>query len=148
MLGMTPYLHFMGNTEEAMMYYRSVLGGEFAIFQRYKDVPGGDKMAVEEQEKLIHVSLVVNSAITIMATDFLVSMEQKLVVGNNFKICLHTQSEAETERIFDGLAAGGQVEMPLNKTFFATSFGMCRDKFGVQWMISFMPEPKQKPTIN
>lgn len=140
MINMTPYLHFMGNTEEAMKFYKSVLGGEFVIFARFKDVPGGEKMSAEDQQKVIHISLEISKGLTIMATDLLESMEQKIVIGNNFNICLHTESEAETERIFDALSRGGKVEMPLNKTFFSPYFGMCRDKFGIQWMINLTPQ--------
>jgi PhnB protein len=132
-----PYLHFMGNTEEAMNFYKSVLGGEFTIFSRFKDVPGGEKMLAEEQEKIIHVSLTISPETTIMATDALESMDQNLVMGNNFHICLHVKNETEVDRIFDAFAAGGKIEMPVNKTFFGSYFGMCRDKFGVQWMISY-----------
>jgi PhnB protein len=137
MLNMNPYLHFMGNTEEAMNFYKSVLGGEFTIFARFKDIPAGEKMAPEDQEKIIHVTLTIAPGLTIMATDLLESMEQKLVPGNNFHICIHVKSEAEVHRVFNALSAGGKIEMPVNKTFFASSFGMCMDKFGVQWMISY-----------
>lgn len=137
MRNMTPYLHFPGNSEEVMTFYKSVLGGEFSSFQRYKDVPGAEKMSSKDQEKLIHVSLQVSNSITIMATDSLESMDQRLEAGNNFHICLHTESEGETDRLFEGLSKGGKVEMPLNKTFFGSYFGMCRDKFGIQWMINF-----------
>lgn len=135
MLRITPYLHFMGNTEEAMNFYKSVLGGEFTIFSRYKDIPGAEKMPASDQEKIIHVSLAINDGYTIMATDMLQSMEQELVAGNNFHICLHTKSEAEANRIFNAIAAAGKIEMPLNKTFWGSYFGMCTDKFGIRWMI-------------
>src|SRR5258706_4882594 len=102
-----PYLHFMGNTEEAMNFYKSVLGGEFIIFSRFKDVPGGEKMSAHDQEKIIHISLAISPDAIIMATDALESMEQNLVMGNNFHICLHVKNEAEVDRIFDALAEGG-----------------------------------------
>ncbi|MBL0745915.1 VOC family protein [Chryseolinea lacunae] len=137
MLSTTPYLHFMGNTEEAMTFYKSVLGGEFTIFHRFRDVPGSEKIPAEDQEKIIHASLTVNANFTLMATDYLSSMDQHLVLGNNFHICLHTESEAETERIFESLSRGGKVEMPLNTTFWGAYFGMFSDRFGVHWMLSF-----------
>ncbi|MBI1768107.1 MAG: VOC family protein [Bacteroidetes bacterium] len=138
----TPYLHFKGNAEQAINFYKSVLGGEFLIFQRYKDVPGGEKMSSQDQEKLIHVSLQVSLSITIMASDTMQSAEQDLVAGNNFHICLHTESEAETERLFEGLSKNGHVEMPLNKTFWGAYFGMCQDKFGIHWMLSYSVDQK------
>ena len=137
MLKSDPYLHFMGNTEEAMNFYKSVFGGEFTIFARFKDVPGGEKMSAQDQEKIIHISLVMSNGVTIMATDSLESMGQTLVTGNNFHICMHAESEAEVERLFEALSKEGNVEMPLNKTFWGAYFGMCRDKFGIQWMLSY-----------
>jgi len=137
MLGINPYLNFTGNTEEAMKFYKSVLGGEFTIFQRFKDIPGGEKMSREDQEKFIHISLTINKHTTIMATDTIESMGQKLVAGNNFHICIQAESEAEADKFFGGLSKGGKVEMPMNKTFWGAYFGMCVDKFGVQWMINY-----------
>jgi PhnB protein len=137
MHGINPYLHFMGNTEEAMTYYKSVLGGAFTIFSRYKDVPGGEKMPPEDQNKIIHVSLTLNNGTTILATDMLESMGQKLESGNNVHLCIQAESEAEADKMFEGLSKGGTITMPMNKTFWGAYFGMCRDKFGIQWMINF-----------
>jgi PhnB protein len=142
MLNITPYLNFMGTTEEAMTFYKSVLGGEFTTFSRFKDLPGGERMSKEEQMKLMHVALDLGNGRIIMATDALESMGQQVEHGNNYHIVLHTESEAETDRIFDGLSKGGKIEMPLNKTFWGAYFGMFRDKFGVQWMINYVPEQK------
>jgi PhnB protein len=137
MLNITTYLHFMGNTEEAMNFYKNLLGGEFTIFQRFKDIPGGERMPEHEQEKILHISLTIGNGNTIMATDALESMEQNLVAGTNFHICLHVESEAEAERIFNGFVKDGKIEMPLNKTLWGSYFGMCKDKFGIQWMIDY-----------
>ena len=132
-----PYLHFMGNTEQAMTFYKNVFGGEFTIFHRFKDVPGGEKMPAEEGEQLIHVSLAINKTTTLMATDTLATMEQHVTAGNNFHIHIQAESEAEADRIFTELSIGGKVDMPMNKTFFGAYFGMCQDKFGIYWMINF-----------
>jgi PhnB protein len=137
----TPYLHFNGTAEAAMNFYKSILGGEFIIFQRFKDVPGGEKMTTQNQERFIHISLQVSPIITIMASDTMGPVEE-LQVGNNFHICLHTDSEAETDKLFEGLSKNGRIEMPLNKTFWGAYFGMFRDKFGVQWMLSYSGEQK------
>ena len=137
MLNVNPYLHFMGNTEEAMNFYKSVFGGEFSIFQRYKDMAGGEKMSEEDQEKMIHVSLPFGKGNVLMASDNLESMGHQITAGDNFHICLHTESEKETDKLFKALSEKGKIEMPLNKTFWGAYFGMCRDKFGIQWMISY-----------
>ncbi|MES2006048.1 MAG: VOC family protein [Bacteroidota bacterium] len=137
MLHLDPYLNFPGTTEEVMIFYQSVLGGQFAIFQRYKDTPGGEKMNESDQEKMLHISLKLENGITIMATDFLESMGQQLEPGNNFHLCIQAESEKEVDKLFAALSAGGSVEMPVNKTFWGAYFGMCRDKYGIQWMINF-----------
>jgi PhnB protein len=143
MTGTNPYFNFMGNTEEAMNYYKSVFGGEFSVFQRFSDMPGCEKMPPEEQHKIMHVSLTTPKGFVFMATDALESMGQKLNFGNNYYVAIHTESEAETDRLFGGLSMGGRVEMPPNKTFWGAYCAMSRDKFGVQWLISFT-YPKTK----
>lgn len=137
----TPYLHFNGTAEEAMNFYKSVLGGEFTTFQRFKDVPGAEKMPAQDQERFIHIALQVSPNITIMASDTMGPVEE-LQVGNNFHICLQTDSEVETDKLFERLSKDGRIEMPLNKTFWGAYFGMLRDKFGVQWMLNYSAELK------
>jgi PhnB protein len=137
MLSTNFYLHFMGNTEEAMNFYKSVFGGEFESFMRYSDVPGGEKMPAHDQTKIMHASLPIAGSQMIMATDTLESMERNVVFGNNYHISLEAESEAEVDKIFAALSASGTVEVPLNKTFWGAYFGMFADKFGVQWMINY-----------
>lgn len=133
-----PYLNFPGNTEEAFNFYRSVFGGEFMMIARFKDMPeGSQNLSAEDGEKLMHISLPISKNNVLMGTDVLGSMGQSLTVGNNFALSVHTANEVETERIFNGLSAGGLVTMPLQKTFWSALFGMLTDKFGIQWMISF-----------
>jgi PhnB protein len=137
MISINPYLNFMGNTEEAMKFYKSVFGVEFTAFQRFNDSPGHEKMPKNEQEKIMHASLPMGKSNALMATDVLESMGMTLTPGNNFYISVNTESEKETEKFFNGLAAGGKIEMPLNKTFWGAYCGMCMDKFGIQWMINY-----------
>lgn len=137
MKSIDPYLHFMGNTADAMNFYKSVFGGDFITFQRYKDVPGGEKMPGKAQAQIVHASLPVGKHNMIMATDTADTMEQTVVMGTNFHLCVHTDSESEADNLFEALSKGGKVEMPMNKTFWGAYFGMCMDKFGIQWMISY-----------
>jgi PhnB protein len=137
MLSTNFYLHFTGNTEEAMNFYKSVFGGKFESFMRYSDVPGGEKMTAHDQQKIMHASLPIAGGQMIMATDTLESMGRNVVFGNNYHISLEAESEAEVDKIFVALSAGGTIEMPLNKTFWGAYFGMFADKFGVQWMINY-----------
>jgi PhnB protein len=79
-----------------------------------------------------------------MATDALESMGQKLKPGNNFHLSFSADNEAETEKLFKALSIGGQVMVPLSKQFWGAYFGMCTDKFGVQWMISYDENQQSK----
>ncbi|OQP47506.1 glyoxalase [Niastella yeongjuensis] len=137
MLSINPYFNFMGTSEEAMTFYKSVFGGEFTILQRYKDIPGSEKWPVEEQDKIIHISLVTPKGHVFMATDALESMDQKITAGNICRITIHTENETETKKLFNGLSAGGKIEMPLNKTFWGALCGMITDKYGIQWMLNY-----------
>ena len=131
------YLNFPGNTEEAMNFYKSVFGGDFTVFQRFRDIPGGEKMSDEDQEKMMNISLPLRGGSVLMATDTLDSMGQELVVGNNFHLAVQATSEREADAIFEKLSAGGQVRLAMNKAFWNAYFGMLVDRFGIQWMIAF-----------
>jgi len=136
MIVINPYLNFMGNTEAAMNFYKLVFGGEFSIYQKYKDVPGGDKMSIEDQEKIMHISLPIGKAITLMGTDALESMGQPLNVGNNIYLSISTETEKEADKLFDALVQNGQIKLAMNKAFWGAYFGMLTDQFGIQWMIT------------
>jgi PhnB protein len=136
------YLHFNGNSEEAFSFYKSVFGGEFIAVQRYKDVPGSEKMSADDREKMIHISLKLTHGTTLMASDTFSKDGHELKFGNNFHICIQAETEKEADRIFNALSDEGKIEMPMNKTFWGAYFGMCQDKFGILWMISFTyPQP-------
>jgi len=132
-----PYLNFAGNTEAAFNFYKKVFGGEFSALMRFGELPGADKMPEKDRNKLLHVSLPVGSS-TLLGTDALESMNQKLTMGDNFHITIQIDNEPETRRIFDALSDGGAVILPLSKEFWADLYGMCKDKFGVQWMINYV----------
>ncbi len=136
MLSTNPYLHFMGNAEEAMNFYKSVFGGAFIIFQRYREVPGGEKLPPADQEKMMHISLVTDKGISFMASDAVDPMGNHLTAGNNYHICIQAESETEVDKLFTGLSKNGMVEMPPNTTFWGAYFAMCKDQFGIQWMIN------------
>lgn len=137
MATINPYLNFQGNTEDAFNFYRSVFGGEFmGGIQRFKDVPGMEDMSEEDGEKVMHVGLPIGKGNYLMGTDTLASMGQSLTMGNNFYICISTDSKEEADQLFDGLSIGGKVEMPMQEAFWGAYFGMFADQFGVQWMIS------------
>lgn len=131
------YLNFPGNTEEAFNFYRSVFGGELINLQRFKDTPHGDQLSAVDKEKIMHVALLIGKETMIMATDTLESMGQTLTPGDNISLAVSPDSEADATKIFNGLAAGGKVTMPLENMFWGAYFGMLTDKFGIQWMVNY-----------
>ena len=138
-----PYLNFMGNTEEAFNFYKSVFGGEFAMLMRFKDTPEADKLPANEQDKIMHVALPIGKGNVLMATDALESMGHKLTEGNNYSISIHTETKEEADQLFNGLSAGGNVEVPLAQAFWGDYFGMCQDKFKINWMMSYNAKSHQ-----
>jgi PhnB protein len=137
MKAINPYLNFLGNTEEAFNFYKSVFGGEFTTLQRFRDTPDGDKVPVGEADKIMHVSLPIGSSV-LMGTDSLESMgHPPLQSGNNLHLTVEPDSEEEATRIFNSLSAGGKVTMPLARTFWGAYFGMLVDRFGVSWMVNY-----------
>ena len=140
MASVSTYLNFMGNTEEAFDFYRSVFKTEFkGPIMRMKDVPPGPGMPeLREDEKnmVMHVELPILGGHVLMATDCVPSMGQTVNFGNNFSINLQPDTRAETEQLFAGLAQGGRVNMPLTDMFWGDYFGVLVDKFGVQWMFN------------
>jgi PhnB protein len=134
-----PYLNFPGTTEEAFSFYRSVFGGEFEITLRFKDFPGSMGVKDSEGDRIAHIALPLGTNM-LMGTDAVESQGRSLTIGDNFSIAVEADSADEATRLFDGLAAGGQATMPLGRTEWAESYGICTDKYGVQWMISYTGE--------
>jgi PhnB protein len=136
MKAVNPYLNFSGNCEEAFNFYRSIFGGEFATVMRFKDVPAEYQMDASEGEKIMHVALPIGQGTVLMGSDRPAAMGPT-TPGDNSSISVSTGSEAEATRVFNGLSAGGQVTMPLEKAFWGSYFGMLTDRFGIQWMVSY-----------
>ena len=140
MAAINPYINFAGNTEEAFNFYKSVFGGEFAAVMRYKDAPqaeGCDGLQVAENdlEKIMHIALPVGDGNVLMANDVLESMG-RLGEINNFALSVSADSKEDADKLFNGLADGGKVEMPLANTFWGAYFGILEDQFGIRWMVS------------
>jgi PhnB protein len=135
MKAIQPYLNFAGNTEEAFGFYRSVFGGEFATLLRYSESPMAENVPAADRNKIMHMCLPLPNGTLLMGTDTYAG--QPLTVGNNMHLYLDTDSEAEASALFSKLSAGGKVEMPVQKTFWGAFFGICADRFGVQWMVNY-----------
>ncbi len=128
-----PYLFFDGRCEDALKFYQKVLGAQVIMQMRFKDSPEppNAECGPVDANKIMHVSFRIGET-EIMASD-----------GNNtgkpsfqgFALSITAPTEADADRIFAQLSEGGQVTMPLTKTFFSPRFGMLADKFGVHWMI-------------
>ena len=131
-----PYLFFDGRCEEALEFYCSVLGAEVTMLMRFKDnpePPTGDscKPAPGTEDKVMHASFRIGDT-TVLASDGQCLGKPSF---QGFLLSLTAPAEAEIDRLFAALADGGQVQMPLTKTFFSPRFGMVADRFGVSWMI-------------
>jgi len=131
-----PYLNFDGNAEEAFRFYQSVLGGEMFI-QKMSQAPGCENLPENEKNRAMHVAIPVGNGQMLMASDTLPSAGHVLKVGNNNYISVSPDSRAEADRLFNGLSAGGKVEMPRADMFWGDYFGSFEDKFGVRWMINY-----------
>ena len=127
----TPYLIFSGNAEDVLEHYRGALGGELEIV-RYSAAPGGSPVEPEWAGKVMHGSLRSPLGnVNIMDAP----PDRAGTPGDNFAIGIRTENEADAAAAFSKLAAGGAVIMPFEKTFFANTFGMCADKFGIKWLV-------------
>ena len=130
-----PYLFFNGTCEQAVEFYRTALGAEVQMMMRYKESPEPAQPGMVPpgfENKIMHTSFRVGQT-TIMASD---GCSESKPDFQGFSLAISVPSEAEADRIFGSLAAGGQVRMPLTKTFWSPRFGMLTDRFGVAWMVS------------
>jgi PhnB protein len=129
-----PYLFFDGRCEEAIEFYRRALGAEVTMLMRYKDSPDPPPPGMVppgSEEKIMHASLRIGET-TVMASD---GCNAGKTSFQGFSLSLSARDEAEADRLFAALGDGGQVQMPLGKTFFSPKFGMVADRFGVAWMV-------------
>lgn len=129
-------LIFNGQTEAAFNFYKAAFGAEFIHLQRMKEIPGEHTFSEEESQKILHVALPVGGAI-LMGMD-IPQNRPATNPGNNFMVTLDTSSEEETTQLFNALSEGGTVMMPLGQQFWSAYFGMVTDKFGIQWMLSYV----------
>jgi PhnB protein len=130
-----PYLFFDGRCEEALEFYSKALGAEVSFKMRYKESPEPAMCAPGSEEKVMHSSFRIGNT-RVMASDGRCTGKPAF---DGFSLSLSVATEAEADRLFAALADGGQVQMPLAKTFYSPRFGMVADRFGVSWMIMAHP---------
>ena len=129
-----PYLFFDGRAEEAVEFYKRALGAEVEMLMRFRDNPDNPPsgtMPPASADKIMHMSLKIRGA-QVMVSD---GHCQGAPSFQGFSLVLHAADETEAEKLFAALAEGGEVQMPLAKTFFSPRFGMVADRFGVSWMV-------------
>jgi PhnB protein len=128
---LNPYLSFKDNTREAMEFYRTVFGGKLEL-STFKDFHASQDPS--EDNMIMHSVLEADNGITFMASDTPSRMEYR--AGTNMSMSLSGDNEAELKAYFEKLSVGGMVTMPLEKAIWGDSFGMCADKYGVQWLVN------------
>src|SRR5512147_984957 len=126
-----PYLFFDGKCDEALEFYKRVLGAKVQMLMRFSEAPDQSMVTPESKNKVMHSTVQIGDT-TIMASDGHCHGKPAF---EGFSLSIDAASDTEAKRIFTALAEGGQIRMPMDKTFFASSFGMCADKFGVGWMV-------------
>ena len=137
MTTINPYINFNGNAEEAFTFYKSIFGGEFGKITRFKDIASAE-FPVPEQEanKIMRIVLPIGKNVLI-ANDVPEIMGRVNEQENRSKISISADSREEADRLFDGLSEGGTIEMPMSDSPWGSSFGMLRDKFGIEWTVEF-----------
>jgi len=126
-----PYLFFDGRCDEAIAFYKKTLGAEVNMLMRWKDAPDKSMCTPANADKVMHSSLKIGDT-TLSASDGRNTGHPEF---KGFALTIYASSEAEADKLFAALGEGGQVTMPMDKTFFAKRFGMVADKFGVGWMV-------------
>lgn len=135
-----PHINFNGNAEEAFNFYKSVFGGEFARIVRFKDMGNmgnaESPFADHEADKIMHIALPIGPNV-LMGNDVPEFMGRTNERENRSKISIGAASREEADRLYNGLSAGGEVEMPIGDSPWGSYFAMFRDKYGIEWMIDY-----------
>lgn len=132
-----PHVNFNGNAEEAFQFYKSVFGGDFSTIIRFKDLSSDDfQVSEKEAEKVMHIALSIGEN-TLMGNDVPEFMGRVNENESRSKISVSAKSREEADHLFQGLSAGGSIEVPMNDSPWGSYFGMFRDKFGIEWMVNF-----------
>ncbi len=145
MAHINPHINFNGNAEEAFNFYKSVFGGEFTKVMRFKDLASPDfPVPKKEENKIMHIALPIGEINVLMANDVPEFMGKVNENENRSKISISAESKAEAEKLFNGLSAGGTIEMPIADSPWGSYFGMFRDKYGIEWIVEFDPKNNKK----
>ena len=133
----TTYLNFNGNCAEAFRFYERCFGGQIAFMQTFGESPMKDSVGADQYGLVMHVTLKVDGD-TLMGSD---ATPDRYEEPQGIYVSIAPKTFADGERIFNELSAGGAVEMPFQKTFWAAGFGITRDRFGIPWMVNCEAAP-------
>ena len=126
------HLNFNGQCEEAFQFYQQSLGGSIATMVRHEGTPAAEHVPAEWRQKIMHAELKLDGQI-LMGAD---APPNRYQPPQGFAVTIQTQQPAEADRVFRTLAENGQVQMPIQETFWAARFGMLVDRFGIPWMVN------------
>jgi PhnB protein len=132
MLELEPYLFFYGKCEEALNFYKGIFGGEITSIMRMKEAPPEMAAPPNWSDKIMHARFSAPS-VKFMASD---GRPDTVSADGNIALSLSTRDQTEGTRVFDKLAQGGTVDMPLQDTFWGARFGVLKDKYGIEWMVN------------
>lgn len=136
-----PHINFNGNAEEAFTFYKSVFGGTFTRVVRLKDIANAEfSVAKEDENKIMHIALPIGGNV-LMGNDVPTFLGKVNENENRSKISISAASKEEADKLFNGLSAGGTIEMPISDSPWGSYFGMFRDKYGIEWMVDYNPKP-------
>jgi PhnB protein len=130
-MNLQPYLFFDGKCEEALDFYKRAVGAEPKMLMRFKDTPDQSMVSPGSHDKIMHAQIRIGDTTVLMSDGRCLGKPD----FQGFALTISAKSEAEADKLFGALGEGGQVTMPLAKTFFSPRFGMLTDKFGVGWMV-------------
>ena len=135
-LSLNTYLTFDGNCREVFEFYRSVFGGEFDSIGTFGEAPPAMPTVPDnEKERIMHVSLPIGSSI-LLGSDCATQFAPAPAVGNNFSISITAETREQCDALCAKLSDDGSVTVPLSETFWGSYFGICTDRFGINWMVS------------
>ncbi len=130
-----PYLFFDGRCDEALEFYKKTLGAEPTMLMRFKDAPDRSMISPGSENKVMHGQVKIGDTTVLMSDGRCLGKPN----FQGFALTVYARDEADADKLFAALGEGGQVTMPLAKTFFSRKFGMLADKFGVAWMVIVAP---------
>lgn len=141
MAKVSTYLNFSRNTEEAFNFYKSVFGGQFSGrgIVRFGDIPpvkGAPPLSEADKHLVMHIELPITGGHVLMGTDAPESLGFTVIKGNNVHIMIDADTRQETRRLFNALSEGGKITIPLQDMVWGSFYGICTDKYGVQWMFN------------